>query len=63
LNLIRIFEEVIDLDEIAGTQIEAHNLRLDFRKGASITLRCRDDRELKQVLSRLGPNGGGAKNG
>jgi len=53
LNLIRILNEVIDLDEISSWRTETGQLLLSFRNGTAITVELRDRREEQDILRLL----------
>ena len=55
LNLIRVINEVIDLDEISSWRTEPSQLLLSFRNGATVTVELRDPREQREIMQLFQP--------
>jgi len=55
LNLIRVINEVIDLDEISSWRTEPSQLLLSFRNGATVTVELRDRREEREIMQLFQP--------
>ena len=53
MNLVRVINEVIDLDEVASWKLAPKELSLYFRNGTAIAIELRDQKETEDLVQLL----------